>query len=177
MCNGFRKCDVMLIMVSIKQLAKQWYLKVERDGVWACREKMSRLMRFISVSNRNWILRVGRICCQVTSLVCRFPACSRMDANSQLGSRKSCLFYYYLSEFKSFFLMSWFVLLSVLFVFVTRSSAMTEKEHWLPHYLFMSIDLSQYIEPLEVCLDQKQQALTIPYICNSMTVTPNTAKL
>lgn len=43
----------MLIMVSIKQLAKQWYLKVGRSKVLVCREKMSRLMRFISVSNQN----------------------------------------------------------------------------------------------------------------------------
>lgn len=120
----------MLIMVSIKQLAKQWYLKVGRSKVLVCREKMSRLMRFISVSNQNWILRVGRICCQVTRLACRFPACSWIDANLQLGSRKSCLFYYYLLQFKSFFLMSWFVLLSILFVIVTCSLIITDKEHY-----------------------------------------------
>lgn len=41
----------------------------------------------------------------------------------------------------------------------------------------MSLDLSQYTQPLEIALEQKKQVLTVPYICNSMTVTPTTAKL
>ncbi|KAK8806597.1 hypothetical protein WA588_003161 [Blastocystis sp. NMH] len=41
----------------------------------------------------------------------------------------------------------------------------------------MSLDLSQYTQPLEIALDQKKQVLTVPYICNSMIVTPTTAKL
>ena len=41
----------------------------------------------------------------------------------------------------------------------------------------MSLDLSQYTQPLEIALDQEKQVLTVPYICNSMIVTPTTAKL
>ena len=121
----------MLIMVSIKQLAKQWYLKVGRSKVLVCREKMSRLMRFISVSNQNWILRVGRICCQVTRLACRFPACSWIDANLQLGSRKSCLFLSHELVRATFYLVCYCYLLFNHYWQRTLTITLFVYEHWL----------------------------------------------